>query len=81
MIKRRIYKNDKTDLCETYSTEDYKLKQVETNVVYGKSVIDIIEGFDKDNIPYSRYTYIETNEKDEEINIPIEEENIESEEE
>lgn len=80
MIKRRIYKNDKIDLCETYSTEDYRLKQVETNVVYGKSVIDIIEGFDENNIPYSRYTYIETNEKDEETNIPIEEEEVEYEE-
>ena len=76
MIKRRIYKNDKTNLCETYSTEDYKLKQVETNVVYGKSVIDIIEGFDENNIPYSKYTYIETNEKDEEINKPIDEEEL-----
>lgn len=34
------------------------LKQVETNIVYGSSVIDVIEGFIDDK-PYSRFTYEE----------------------
>ena len=58
---------DIMDLCETFSTEDYKLLQTDTGKVYGKSVIDIIEGYYPNNKPYSRYTYKETDEKDEEI--------------
>lgn len=53
------------DLCMTYSDESFKLKQEETGIVYGKECIDTIAGYDSENIPYSRYTYTETNEKDE----------------
>ena len=34
------------------------LKQIETGVVYGNSVIDVLAGY-KDDKPYSRFTYIE----------------------
>lgn len=61
------------ELVETYSDENYKLKQEETDRVYGSSVIDAIAGYDEENVPYSRYTYTETDEKDE----PIPEEVIE----
>lgn len=57
---------DGKETCETYSTENFKLKQEETGIVYGSSVIDIIEGYYDDGKPYSRYTYAETDEKDEE---------------
>lgn len=65
MVKTKVVKDESgtVDLCETYSTENYKLKQVETNIVYGSSVIDVIAGYDGDK-PYSRYTYEETDEKD-----------------
>lgn len=53
-------------LCNTYSTENFRLKQIETGIIYGSSVIDTIEGYDDDGKPYSRYSYIETDEKDEE---------------
>lgn len=57
---------DGKETCETYSTENFKLKQEETGIVYGSSVIDVIEGYDDDGKPFSRYTYTETDEKDEE---------------
>lgn len=68
MVKSRVVKDESgtVDLLETYSDENYKLKQVETNIVYGSSVIDVIAGYDEGK-PYSRYTYIETDEKDEPI--------------
>ena len=47
-------------LCETFSTENFKLRQVETDTVYGSSVIDIIEGYHEYGKPYSRFTYVET---------------------
>lgn len=57
------------DLVKTYSYEGFKLKQEETGVIYGKECIDVIAGYDENNIPYSRFTYVETDEKDEnEIN-------------
>lgn len=56
----------KVDLCRTFSTENFKLRQEETGIVYGSSVIDVIEGYDDDGKPFSRYTYTETDEKDEE---------------
>ena len=67
MIDRRKIKDDSgtVDLCETYSTDNYKLLQTETDITYGSSVIDVIEGYDQDGKPYSRFTYIETDEKDE----------------
>ena len=52
------------DLVKTFSTEDFKLKQEETGIVYGKECIDVIAGYDENNIPYSRFTYTETGEKD-----------------
>ena len=66
MVKSRVVKDESgtVDLLETYSDENYKLKQVETNIVYGSSVIDVIAGYDESNIPFSRYTYTETDEKD-----------------
>ena len=62
MVKRELIKDtSKTiDLVRTYSDENYKLLQKETNIVYGSSVIDIIESYDENNIPYSRFTYEET---------------------
>lgn len=59
-------RSDNVDICETYSTENFKLKQEETDIIYGSSVIDVIEGYDDDGKPFSRYTYTETDEKDEE---------------
>lgn len=68
MIDREIahFITNPNDLCRTFSTENFKLKQEETGIVYGSSVIDVIEGYDDDGKPYSRYTYTETDEKDEE---------------
>ena len=67
MVKRELIKDtSKTiDLVRTYSDENYKLLQKETNIVYGSSVIDIIESYDENNIPYSRFTYEETEELEE----------------
>lgn len=66
MVKKQIVKDESgiVDLLETYSDENYKLKQIETDVIYGSSVIDVIAGYDEGK-PYSRYTYEETDEKDE----------------
>lgn len=66
------FETNPNPLVETYSDEHYKLRQVETNIVYGASVIDTIAGYDENDVPYSRYTYEETDEKDE----PIEEEGV-----
>lgn len=68
MIDRRFYarRTDGVELCETFSTENYKLKQVETDRIYGASVIDVVDGYDDDGKPYSRFTYIETETKDDE---------------
>lgn len=69
MVDTRIVKDasDTFDLCETFSTENYKLRQVETDTIYSSSVIDVIEGYDENGKPYSRFTYEETEEKDEVI--------------
>ena len=58
MIIERIVKDASgtIDLVEHYSSDWYKLKQIETNRVYGASVIDAIP---------CRFTYKETDEKDE----------------
>lgn len=66
LIKTRTVRDEtgQTKLCETYSTENLKLKQEETGIIYGCSVIDTIAGY-KDRKPYSRFTYTETDEKDE----------------
>lgn len=65
MLNTRVVKDviGTVDLCETFSDAGYKLLQVETGIVYGCSVIDIIDGF-IGNKPYSRFNYSETDEKD-----------------
>lgn len=60
MVNTRLINNGNADLCETYSTDGYKLLQTETGLVYGNSVVDVIEGYDSNGKPYSRYTYRET---------------------
>lgn len=57
MINERSVKDvsGTIDLVEHYSSDGYKLRQVETNRVYGASVIDAIP---------CRFTYEETDEKD-----------------
>ena len=71
MKKTRVVKDESgtVDLCETYSTRKHKLLQVETDIVYGASVIDIIAGYDENNNPYSRYTYEETEEIDPDVEV------------
>ena len=44
------------DLIETYSDENFKIEQIETGRIYGASVVDAIP---------LRFTYRETDEKDE----------------
>ena len=68
MIDTRIYRSATSvnDLCETFSTENKNLRQEETGIIYGSSVIDVIAGYNGDK-PYSRYTYTETDEKDEPV--------------
>lgn len=46
-------------LCETYSTLAKNLIQQETGIVYGDSVIDVLEGYDENGNPYSRFHYTE----------------------
>lgn len=61
MIDTRVVKDESgtIDLCETFTDDESKvLRQIETGVVYGSSVIDVIEGFHGDK-PYSRFTYEE----------------------
>lgn len=62
MVNTRLINNENVNLCETYSTDGYKLLQRETNFVYGSSVVDVIEGYDSNGEPYSRFTYVETDE-------------------
>ena len=75
-VKRRKTTDESgtIDLVETYSTRNLKLMQEETQTVYGHSVIDVIAGYDEDDVPYSRYHYTETDEPDEPIPEPEEEE-------
>ena len=67
MIKTRVVLNASgtRELCETYSTESFKLKQMETGVVYGASVIDTIVSYDEMNNPIAKFHYSETDEYDE----------------
>lgn len=73
MMLRKLVKDESgtVDLVETYSDEGYKLRQEETGIVYGCSVIDVIAGYDEQVIPYSRYHYTETDEKDEEGELNV----------
>lgn len=61
MIKTREYfsATNPNILCETYSTLGRNLIQHETGVVYGDSVIDVLEGYDENENPYSRFHYTE----------------------
>lgn len=69
MIDTEVVKsaNKKHDLCRTFSTERYKLLQVETSEKGSYEAFDVIAGYDEQGKPYSRYTYKETDEKDEPI--------------
>ena len=80
MIDTRVVKDESgmIDLCETFTDDESKvLKQIETGIIYGNSVIDVIAGFYWDK-PYSRFTYEEidappehTEENDEVTNYQI----------
>lgn len=61
MIKTREYRSETNPnvLCETYSTTGADLLQKETDIVYSSPVIDVLEGYDEQGNPYSRYTYEE----------------------
>lgn len=61
MVVREFYKTrkDGVKLYRTYSDEGYYIKQIETDNVYDEAI-------DVENAPY---TYIETEEKIEEIEI------------
>ena len=63
MVLPRFYRTreDGVELMETYSTENKNLQQIETGVIYGSSVIDVILGYN-DGVPYGAYTYEETDE-------------------
>lgn len=62
MIVKEFYltRQDGVKLYRTYSTEQYKIKQVQTGAVYDEAI-------DVESAPY---TYIETSEK---IEVPEEE--------
>lgn len=59
MIVREYYKTrkDGVNLYKTYSDEQFKIKQEQTDVIYDEAI-------DVENAPY---TYVETDEKIEEI--------------
>lgn len=65
MIEKRIVRDeaDTIDLVETYSTDGFKLRQVETSIIYGSSVIDVIKEWAGDE-PVAPYGYEETDEKE-----------------
>lgn len=73
MILTKIIRDssDTVNLCETYSTDNYKLLQQDTEITYGSSVIDPIDDYEN-GFPISKHTYIETNELDIK-NLPLEE--------
>jgi hypothetical protein len=73
-VKRKKVSDESgaVELVETYSTINHKLQQKETKQTYGSAVVDAIAGYDEDDIPYSRYTYTETDEPDEPIPEPDE---------
>ena len=64
MIDRELVKssNGKRSLCRTFSVEGFRLLQKETNMTIGYEAIDVIEGYDENKKPFSRFTYEETNE-------------------
>lgn len=60
MIKTKEYfsATNPNTLCETYSTLGRSLIQQETGIVYGNSVVDVIDHYE-DGSPVSRFTYVE----------------------
>ena len=58
MLKKEFYKTreDGIKLYMTYSTDNYKIKQLETGEIYDNAI----------DIENQKYTYEETNEKTEE---------------
>ena len=69
MIKTREYfsATNQNVLCETYSTLGKNLIKQETGVVYGDSVIDVLEGYDENGNPYSRFHYTEEGSSESEL--------------
>lgn len=63
MIKRELFKirNDGVKLYRTYSDENYRILQVETNQVFDEAI----------DVEDANFTYIETEEKIEEIEEPM----------
>jgi len=67
MIDSRVVKDvgGTVMLCETFTEDENKvLKQVETGLVYGSTVVDVIKGFNGEK-PYSRFTYVEVEKPEE----------------
>ena len=66
MIKAEIIRNeaDTDNLCKTYSSDGFKLRQVETGLIYGSMVVDVIIGYNEDGTPFGKYSYEETDEID-----------------
>ena len=63
MIFREKFINDFGDeLVKTFSDTNHRLLQKETGILYNSSVIDMIDGYDEEGVPYSRYNYEETDE-------------------
>ena len=65
MVKRELFKirNDGVKLYRTYSDENYKILQVETGDIFDEAI----------DIEDADFTYIETEEKIEEVEEPVEE--------
>ena len=66
MIQAEIIRNeaDTDNLCKTYSSDGFKLRQVETGLIYGSMVVDVIVGYNEDGTPFGKYSYVETDEVD-----------------
>ena len=63
MIFREKFISDFGDeLVKTFSDTNHRLLQKNTSVLYNSSVIDRIYGYDEEGVPYSRYSYEETDE-------------------
>ena len=59
MLVREFYKHNNVldeDMYKTYSDENFKIKQIETGIIYDEAI----------DLESSNYTYIETDEKIEE---------------
>ena len=63
MIKRDFYKtrNDGVNLYRTYSDENYRILQIETNTIYDEAI----------DVETANFTYEETDEKIEEVDVPV----------